>query len=69
MHNSAGPTILASASGVFSGSGGSATTYHSHAVATAGANSYGSAVLSSQGGGGAHSNAQPYMIFQYIIRY
>jgi microcystin-dependent protein len=69
MHNAAGPTILASASGVFSGSGGSGSTYHSHSTATAGANSYGSAVLTSQGGGGSHTNAQPYIILNYIIKY
>lgn len=69
MHNQAGPTIAASANGVFAGFQGSATLYHSHSTATTGANSYGGYTLSSGGGGAAHDNKQPYLVVQYIIKY
>jgi len=69
MHNQAGATILSAAGGVFAGFQGSASTYHSHSTATAGANSYGTVNLTSEGGGAAHANNQPYLIFQFIIKY
>lgn len=69
MHNAGGPTIMAAASGVFSGGGGSGTTYWSHSSPTAGAQSVGTVNYSSQGSDQAHENAQPYQIVNYIIKY
>jgi microcystin-dependent protein len=69
MHNTAGPTVLYTGDGVFSGYNGSATLYHSHENPIGGPWSFGGVTWSNQGGGNAHENRQPYIIFQFIIKY
>ena len=69
MHNTAGPTVMSTSDGIFSGFNGSGSQYHSHEYPVAGADSYGYFGWSNQGGGNAHENRQPYIIFQFIIKY
>lgn len=69
MHNQAGPTVLSSGNGIFSGFQGSGTLYHSHQNPVAGAGSYGYWGWSNNGGAADHENRQPYIVLQYIIKY
>lgn len=69
MHSQASATVMGSGDGVFAGFQGSGTQYQSHQNPVGGAGSYHSFSWSNQGGGAAHENRQPYIVFQFIIKY